>query len=78
MADKGQCCKTCKHLEVAPTPSGRRVVRRDGAYKCVVPSPEFPALPDSITKAYSFGSLPRRWMSGHEGTSCPLWEPVKR
>ena len=70
-----RCCKTCKHLRVAPDARGRIVVRKDNAYPCDVPLPVV-LLPDSVTSSYRFRWPPARfYMAGDKGTLCPTWEP---
>lgn len=69
-------CKTCKWLDVPPDKRGRIVVR-DTAYKCIVPLPEMPVLPDCVTKQYGYTDfLARRdrWMIPKQGGTCPLHE----
>lgn len=75
MADQ-RCCKTCRHLRVAPNAAGRIVVRKDKAYPCDAPIPPMPVLPDSVTSVYGFRwpySGPR-YMRGNDGATCPTWE----
>lgn len=72
-------CKTCKYLDVQPDKSGRIVVR-DTAYRCVVPIPKMPVLPDCITKQYGYTDITvrrDRWMVPVQGANCPLHEPRK-
>lgn len=76
-------CGTCKYLHVAPDKAGRRVVRKDGAYRCTF-EPGFLVLPDSLTERSSGWSgtrfkLPTAgYMEGTEGIECPVWEELKR
>jgi hypothetical protein len=70
-------CGTCKWLRVTPDKAGRRVVRKENSYLCLF-EVKWPALPDSITRSYSF-RLPTGWyMCGDQGTECPTWEEFKR
>jgi hypothetical protein len=72
-------CKTCKWLAVPPDKRGRIVVR-DTAYRCIVPMPVLPALPDCITKQYGYTKITERrdyWMTPKQGVTCPLHEPRK-
>lgn len=68
-------CKTCKWLEVEPNKAGKRVVRRDKVYQCLVPIPR-PILPTSVTRAYDFSwPPPRTWLTKDMwGEVCLLWE----
>jgi hypothetical protein len=43
----------CIHLEVTPDADGKVRVRKNYAYKCSYPVPEYP-LPASITRYYDF------------------------
>lgn len=70
-------CKTCKWLDVPPDKRGRIVVR-DTGYRCIVPLPEMPALPDSITKRYCYiGLSTPGFMTPTQGANCPLHEARK-
>ena len=76
-----KCCKTCKWMEVKPDKIGRRVVRKDRAYRCIYVVPRF-KLPDSITKQYRwekpFQQRGRSHMAGDMGTDCPTWEKFRK
>jgi len=45
--------KHCKWLDVPADKLDRRIPRKDGAYRCLVPV-ECPTFPCSITKSYGF------------------------
>lgn len=69
-------CKTCKWLNVPPDKRGRIVVR-DTGYRCIVPLPVMPALPDSITKRYGYRDVTlarENFMLPTQGATCPLHE----
>lgn len=73
-------CKTCKWLDVPPDKRGRIVVR-DTGYRRIVPLPEMPALPDSITKQYGYRDVTRdhhHFMLPRQGANCPLHEVRKK
>lgn len=70
-----QSCKTCKHLDVPLTATGRRVVGKYNTYPCKAPAPELPAMPECVSTHYTWQKVPqRRRMSGGEGAYCPSWE----
>lgn len=70
----GQSCRTCKFLDVAPNAAGKVVARKHEAYRCLAPDPEWPALPDSITRHYGYKpTFHRRYMQPDEGDDCPLY-----
>jgi hypothetical protein len=73
-------CKTCKWLDVPADKRGRIVVR-DTAYKCIVPMPVLPALPDCVTKQYGYHDIVQsrtRFMIPTQGATCPLHEERKK
>ena len=76
-----KCCKTCKWLEVKPDKIGRRIVRKDRAYRCTYVVPIF-RLPDSITSSFSyrdpFRQFGRSHMAGDMGTECPTWKEFQK
>lgn len=66
-------CRNCKWLDVGPDKAGRRTVRKDRAYRCIVEVPQ-PAFPMSVTTSYNFRWPPlRRQMEGSDGDGCPLF-----
>jgi hypothetical protein len=78
VSDQTQCCRTCKHLDVPIDKAGRRVVRKDRAYLCVIDL-EPPRLPDSVTRGWTWypiqlAKTQRKGMCGEEGTNCPCYE----
>lgn len=77
MSESTQCCRTCKHLNVPLDNAGRRVVRKDRLYLCVIDL-EPPRLPDSVTKSFwchiPLSKTQRKGMFGEEGTNCPCYE----
>lgn len=71
-------CKTCQYLVVPVNALGRRVVRKDRGYECIVPIP-MPPLPDSVTSSYVFKWPPvTKFMIGSDGTHCPAWQAVEK
>jgi hypothetical protein len=71
-------CKTCRWLDVAPSPSGRRVVRSDRVYACRVEVP-VPVLPISVRKAYGFKWPPEKaFVSPDNGADCPLFQSIHK
>lgn len=71
-------CKNCIWLIVPPSKSGRRLPRKDGAYKCDVTIPEA-ILPASVRTHYGFMWPPaKRWMSADDGDGCQLFEPLPK
>ncbi len=71
-----KCCKTCVHLNVPLSPSGRRIVYSDKAYRCTVEVlPQ--TLPDCMTVVRGYRPEPHRMsMTGDMGTTCPFWAPL--
>lgn len=70
-------CGTCRFLRVDPDKAGRRVVRKDRAYRCQFEI-AWPPLPVSVTRAYGF-RLPNpqhQGMFGDMGDDCPTWEAI--
>lgn len=67
--------KVCKHADVKPDAAGRLTMRKDGAYRCLVPLPDLSKmLPASVTEAYSYreptpGNTFKHWCE-----KCPLHE----
>lgn len=73
-----KCCKTCVHLNVPLSPSGRRIVYKDGAYRCTVPVPT-QTLPDCMTMSRDYSREPHRMsMTGDMGKTCPFWAPLTK
>lgn len=75
-----KCCRNCRFLDVKPDKLGRRIVRRQETYDCLVPlapPPPLPAsLPQSTFATYRDGA---KWgMNPDEGETCPLFEPLKK
>lgn len=71
-------CRSCRYLEVPPNKTGRVVPRKDQAYRCSVPLPQY-RFPASVTTRHGFdGSLPKRRMDPEEGQDCPFWELRKK
>lgn len=71
-------CRTCKHLSVPLNKAGKKVIRKNDTYQCIVTIPAI-LLPDSITKSYGFqdpAKASRRFMSPDEGTRCPFHENI--
>lgn len=65
-------CRYCKWLDVPPDKGGRRVPRKDKAYRCTVLI-EQPALPLSVTRRTDFRWPPERYyMSPEDGEGCPM------
>lgn len=72
-----QCCAQCKHLVVPNDRAGRRMLRRDSAYRCVAPLPEL-GLPESVINANpplaAWPLVSRAYMNGDAGSKCPTFE----
>jgi hypothetical protein len=77
VSESTQCCRTCKHLDVPLDKAGRRVVRKDRLYMCVIDL-EPPRLPDSVARAFGLriplAKTQRKGMRGEEGTNCPCYD----
>ena len=74
-----QSCKTCAHLDVALDKAGRRVVRKDNAYRCNAPEPDVSSFPASITGAHGFRArFTRSHMMGTAGFNCPAWKGLDK
>lgn len=70
-------CRTCRWLNVKPSKSGRRIVRKANGYACNVPLPEV-VLPLCITDAFGFRPLEnQRGYVIPTWTGCPLHEEIK-
>lgn len=69
-------CRTCRHMVVPLTATGKRRVSKNGAYVCDVPIPDLP-LPDSVTRGYGFGISKSRVIP-EWGETCPLWAKIER
>lgn len=68
-----QACRNCIYWDARLDKRGRRIVR-DNVYRCGAPEPAMPAMPDCITTQHRFYWPPSRgFMSGDQGTACPLW-----
>lgn len=66
--------KKCKYLQVAPTASGRVIVRADKAYKCGIEIPEI-KLPASV-RLYEWP--PRKsWVDKDACAGCSFFEVEK-
>lgn len=71
-------CKTCKWPDVEPNKTGRIAVYKRSVYRCILPDPGCPSLPDSILKYYDFKWPPKRTrMQGKDGETCTFHEPRK-
>lgn len=70
-----QSCRTCRHMVVPLTATGKRRVYKGVAYVCNVPIPELP-LPDSVTRAYDF-SIRKCRVFPEWGGTCPLWAKIE-
>ena len=67
-------CRTCKWLDVRPDKDGKRRVRKNNGYRCIV-QVAAPKWPDSVTKAHGYYYSPARtFMSPDEGENCPTKE----
>lgn len=78
MSNSAQSCKTCRFLSVPPTETGRRVVRKDGSYRCLVEVPKS-TLPECITVHWTFpAKMPRAYMQGSDGATCPFWAKFEK
>ena len=78
MSNSAQSCKTCRFLNIALTETGRRVVRSDRRYCCLVEVPDA-ALPDCITGCRDFSrDQTRKWMQGRDGATCPFWAKFEK
>jgi len=75
-----ETCKTCTHLDVPLDKAGRRVVRKNNAYRCQCPLPDMPPLPIAITSAHNYRepSTFGRHMSGDDGAGCPTWKGLTK
>lgn len=72
-------CRTCKHLNVAPDKAGRRRPIKTHAYRCLFPTPELPALPDSVigmTDLRETLTKHRRYMEPGDGANCATYEQI--
>ncbi len=67
----------CRHLEVQPDADGTVRVRKNYAYKCRFPIPEYP-LPASVTRYYDFRwpPLKSQVLVGEHCSICPCFEQV--
>ena len=66
-------CRTCVWLIVPTDKRGRRVPRKDNAYRCAYVASC--RLPKSITEHYSFSWPPAsRYMGPDEGEGCMCYE----
>lgn len=63
-------CKDCKFMAVPPDTAGRRVVRKDRAYKCTAPEPIWPSVPACMEMPKTNRSWV--WSDAYEG--CPTFE----
>lgn len=70
-------CRTCRYLDVKPDRSGRRVPRKNYAYRCTVPLPEV-KWPASVTTYVGFREPHKTMMDLDEGEDCPLYEELKK
>lgn len=69
-------CRSCCNLVVPPDKSGRRVARKDKAYRCGAPMSQ-PKLPVSVTGCHSFRwPLLQIYMGPDDGADCPCYEPI--
>lgn len=76
---KTRSCRTCVHLDVPLSATGRRVPRINNAYRCLADIPPAPAFPMSVTKNFGyrwFSEFSKRHMEPSEGTVCPTWESL--
>ena len=67
-------CGTCASLHVQPDSDGKRRVRKDSAYVCMV-HVSVPALPDCIKGMEIEHRIKngRSRMSPNDGADCPCW-----
>lgn len=71
-------CKQCAYLVADKNKNGVRIVRKGDCYRCTAPMPAMPAIPDSVTKFYSFKwDQPRRHMTGADGEGCPAFKALE-
>lgn len=64
----------CTHAHITPGKNGKIVMRKYSVYPCLIPAPELPVLPASITKAYGFNWPPHRsYVSKEDCEQCPCW-----
>jgi hypothetical protein len=72
-----KCCKTCEYLVVHLDKAGRRVVRKDFAYRCSFDIWSILAqLPDSSRVSRTTAAASS--MCGDQGTECPCWKESVR
>lgn len=65
----------CRHMEVPPRRDGKVVAYAGKVYRCMVPPPPMPDLPNSVTLAYGFRwPTSRRPISTDECEGCPFYE----
>jgi hypothetical protein len=71
-------CRDCRFLDVKPDAIGRRVPRRDGAYRCSWSAPEI-ALPTSMKQFDLQRKLAssRSYMGPDDPHDCPVREPIE-
>ena len=72
-----QSCGNCEYLDLPLNKNGRRYKSKGGAYRCLVPLPEFPALPRCVTGAFRFSPITmrdRRAVQPDEGQTCPCYK----
>lgn len=65
-------CRTCRFLDVLENKAGKRVARKDMAYRCTVIIPEL-HLPASVRKP----TISKKWMSPDEGKDCTFHKPIE-
>lgn len=68
-------CRTCLHMVVPLTATGKRRVLKNGSYACDVKIPDLP-LPDSVVRAHGF-RISKSYVLPEWGGNCPLWESLK-
>lgn len=71
-------CRTCRHLVVPLNRAGKRVPRRNDAYKCQAPIADLPPLPDSVTLRVTWPPRNRMWMVPEDGENCPTYQEIER
>lgn len=66
-------CRNCRFLDVRPNAAGNIIPRKDYAYRCVVPMPEY-EWPKSVRKPSVFA----HYMRPDDGEGCAFFELRKK
>ena len=70
-------CGKCRHLSVPLDKAGRRVPRKQNAYRCEVEFP-MPEVPACVSKSHDWRWPPyRSWMSPSDGVGCQFFRSLK-